>query len=149
MSVESTLKMSNDSEVAKSAKRNEVVQTQSKFKASVSTIEKRIKVTDATLVSEPKNVAEDASGSEPNNDTVDKPPEAVQLKPHLPHCKVQSQILRCFIMRELNATTEDAFLVDINDSKLRFTIKEFAIVFGLKCIGDFDDFQVAPKRKTG
>ncbi|KAK4368392.1 hypothetical protein RND71_012184 [Anisodus tanguticus] len=57
-------------------------------------------------------------------------------------------MLRCFIVRELNASTEDAFLMDINDSELRFTIREFSIVSGLKCAGDLDDFKVAPKKKN-
>ncbi|KAK4349415.1 hypothetical protein RND71_032170 [Anisodus tanguticus] len=185
--------MPNNPEVTKSARRKEVVQTPSKSKAYVSTIEKRRKVIDAAPVNEPINVVEDTLGSEPNNDVAYKPPKAVQLKLHdkkffvryltthhvhmscytnteifkelkdtlterqyrlfgktyfgvflqMPHCEVQAHILRCFMVRELNASIEDAFLMDINDSELRFIIRKFVIVNGLKCTGDLDDFKVA------
>ncbi|KAJ8538469.1 hypothetical protein K7X08_027690 [Anisodus acutangulus] len=54
-------------------------------------------------------------------------------------------MLRYFMVRELNASNEDAFLMDINGSELRFTIREFVIVSGLKCTGDLDDFKAAKK----
>ncbi|KAK4371424.1 hypothetical protein RND71_010899 [Anisodus tanguticus] len=48
------------------------------------------------------------------------------------HCEVQVQIFRYFMMKELTASTENAFLIEINGRELRFTIREFAIVTDLK-----------------
>ncbi|KAJ8567124.1 hypothetical protein K7X08_019332 [Anisodus acutangulus] len=86
MSAESTIKMRHDSDVSKSAKRKEVVQTPSKFKASVSNTEKRRKVVHAASVSKHKNVDADTSGSEPKNDAAEEPSKSVLVK---------SQILDC------------------------------------------------------
>ncbi|KAJ8535613.1 hypothetical protein K7X08_023333 [Anisodus acutangulus] len=70
--------MRHDLDVVKSVKRKEVVQSPSKFKASVLNTEKRRKVVHAASVIEPKNVDEDASGSEPTNDAAKEHPKAVQ-----------------------------------------------------------------------
>ncbi|XP_060174516.1 uncharacterized protein LOC132605362 [Lycium barbarum] len=64
------------------------------------------------------------------------------------HCYVQAQILRCCMVRELIESTPDAFLIDINGNELRFSIREFAIITGLKCVGDEDAFKVNCKGRN-
>ncbi|XP_060211254.1 uncharacterized protein LOC132638352 [Lycium barbarum] len=58
------------------------------------------------------------------------------------YCEVQSQMIRCFMLRELKESSKDAFVMDINGSILRFTIREFALITGLNCIGDEEEFKV-------
>ncbi|XP_060200847.1 uncharacterized protein LOC132629132 [Lycium barbarum] len=64
------------------------------------------------------------------------------------HSDVQAQMLRCCMVRELIGSTPDAFLIDINGNELRFSIREFAIITGLKCVGDEDAFKVNRKGKN-
>ncbi|XP_060180719.1 uncharacterized protein LOC132610441 [Lycium barbarum] len=64
------------------------------------------------------------------------------------HCDVQAQMLRCCMVRELIGSTPDAFLIDINGNELRFSIREFAIITGLKCVGDENAFKVNRKGKN-
>ncbi|XP_059291932.1 uncharacterized protein LOC132045364 [Lycium ferocissimum] len=64
------------------------------------------------------------------------------------HCDVQAQILRCCMVKELMESTPDAFLIDINDKELRFSIREFALITGLKCIGDENAFPFNRKGKN-
>ncbi|XP_059309756.1 uncharacterized protein LOC132060869 [Lycium ferocissimum] len=64
------------------------------------------------------------------------------------HCEVQAQMVRCCMVRELTDSSNDVFLMDINGRELRFSIREFALITGLKCIGDEDDFTVNRKRKN-
>ncbi|XP_060210635.1 uncharacterized protein LOC132637585 [Lycium barbarum] len=64
------------------------------------------------------------------------------------HCDVQAQMLRCCMVREPIGSTPDAFLIDINGNELRFSIREFAIITGLKCVGDEDAFKINRKDKN-
>ncbi|KAJ8549613.1 hypothetical protein K7X08_033320 [Anisodus acutangulus] len=80
MSSESTIKIRHDSDVTKSVKRKEVVQTQSKSKASVSKPKERRNVVNAALASKLKNVDEHALGSEPKDDAAEEPLKPVPVK---------------------------------------------------------------------
>uniref|UniRef100_A0A3Q7EDL4 Ubiquitin-like protease family profile domain-containing protein n=1 Tax=Solanum lycopersicum TaxID=4081 RepID=A0A3Q7EDL4_SOLLC len=55
-------------------------------------------------------------------------------------CHVQAQLFRCFMLRELEGSSVNAILFCINDRKLRFIIREFAITFGLNCSDNVADF---------
>ncbi|XP_060216301.1 uncharacterized protein LOC132643785 [Lycium barbarum] len=50
--------------------------------------------------------------------------------------EVQGQLFRCFMVRELKRSNSDAFVIDINGTKLTFGLFEFALITGLKCYGD-------------
>ncbi|XP_069148153.1 uncharacterized protein [Solanum lycopersicum] len=55
-------------------------------------------------------------------------------------CGAQPQMFRCFMVCELEDSSTDELLFHINHTTLRFGIKEFAIITGLKCFGNKDDF---------
>ena len=55
-------------------------------------------------------------------------------------CHVQAQLFRCFMLRELEGSSVNAILFCINDRKLRFIIREFAIISGLNCSDNVADF---------
>ncbi|KAG5598405.1 hypothetical protein H5410_029775 [Solanum commersonii] len=55
-------------------------------------------------------------------------------------CHVQAQLIRCMFLRELEGSSKDAILIHVNDTTLRFTIRDFAIITGLKCSDNENDF---------
>ncbi|XP_075076739.1 uncharacterized protein LOC107816733 [Nicotiana tabacum] len=54
---------------------------------------------------------------------------------------VQHQLFRCFMARQLNGTSNNVFAVYVNGTELHFTLREFALVTGLKCVGKDEDFE--------
>ncbi|OIT20092.1 hypothetical protein A4A49_39875, partial [Nicotiana attenuata] len=52
---------------------------------------------------------------------------------------VKNQVLRFLMSRELVQDSEDEFHVKINHSTLCFGIREFAIISGLRCVGEVND----------
>ncbi|WMV54963.1 hypothetical protein MTR67_048348 [Solanum verrucosum] len=61
-------------------------------------------------------------------------------------CRVQNQIFRCFMVCELQNSSSDTLLIRINGTTLRFGIREFAIISGLNCVADPDDFSFNKKK---
>lgn len=57
----------------------------------------------------------------------------------LPLAVVQNQVIRFVMSRELVQDSEDEFYVKINHSTLCFGIREFAIISGLRCVGEVND----------
>ncbi|XP_070009978.1 uncharacterized protein [Nicotiana sylvestris] len=57
----------------------------------------------------------------------------------LPPVVVQNQVIRFLMSRELVQDSEDEFYVKINHSTLCFGIREFAIISGLRCVGEVND----------
>ncbi|WMV19852.1 hypothetical protein MTR67_013237 [Solanum verrucosum] len=55
-------------------------------------------------------------------------------------CHVQAQLIRCMFLREIEGSSKDAILIHVNDTTLRFTIHDFAIISGLKCSDNEKDF---------
>ncbi|KAG5611340.1 hypothetical protein H5410_022621 [Solanum commersonii] len=55
-------------------------------------------------------------------------------------CHVQAQLTRCIFFREIEGSSKDVILIHVNDTTLRFTIKDFAIIYGLKCSHNESDF---------
>ena len=55
-------------------------------------------------------------------------------------CHVQAQLFRCIMLRELEGSSVNAILFYINGTTLRFTIREFAIIYGLNCSDNAADF---------
>ncbi|KAG5630010.1 hypothetical protein H5410_001727 [Solanum commersonii] len=49
------------------------------------------------------------------------------------HIKIQCQLLRHLMIREKENVRDDMFVIKINGTELRFGIKEFSAVTGLKC----------------
>nr|XP_033512397.1 uncharacterized protein LOC108945396 [Nicotiana tomentosiformis] len=52
---------------------------------------------------------------------------------------------RCFIVRQLEGSHDDVFSIYVNGTTLSFSIREFALVTGLNCVGDPEDFQFNTK----
>nr|XP_025887740.1 uncharacterized protein LOC104649288 isoform X2 [Solanum lycopersicum] len=55
-------------------------------------------------------------------------------------CHVQAQLFRCIMLKELEGSFVNAIIFYINDTTLRFTIREFAIISGLNCSDNAADF---------
>ncbi|KAH0720773.1 hypothetical protein KY290_005752 [Solanum tuberosum] len=55
-------------------------------------------------------------------------------------CGAQPQIFRCLMVCELEDSSPDELFFRINHITLRFGIQEFAIITGLNCFADKDDF---------
>ncbi|KAH0690084.1 hypothetical protein KY289_017442 [Solanum tuberosum] len=55
-------------------------------------------------------------------------------------CHVQAQLISCMFFREIEGSSKDAILIHVNDTTLRFTIRDFAIIAGLKCSANEKDF---------
>ncbi|KAH0661268.1 hypothetical protein KY284_026199 [Solanum tuberosum] len=55
-------------------------------------------------------------------------------------CHVQAQLIRCMFLREIEGSSKDAILIHVNGTTLRFTIRDFAIISGLKCSDNEKDF---------
>ncbi|XP_060192551.1 uncharacterized protein LOC132622050 [Lycium barbarum] len=53
---------------------------------------------------------------------------------------VQAQIFRCFMVKELRGSTYRCFTFEINGKVLRFGLREFALITGLDCVSDENDF---------
>ncbi|XP_059310573.1 uncharacterized protein LOC132061913 [Lycium ferocissimum] len=56
------------------------------------------------------------------------------------HMDVQAQLFRCFMVKELKGSTYECFTFEINGKVLRFSIREFALITGLNCVSDANDF---------
>ncbi|KAH0775534.1 hypothetical protein KY290_006945 [Solanum tuberosum] len=55
-------------------------------------------------------------------------------------CHVQAQLIRCMFLREIVSSSKDAIMIHVNGTSLRFTIRDFAIIAGLKCSDNEFDF---------
>nr|XP_009757272.1 PREDICTED: uncharacterized protein LOC104210152 [Nicotiana sylvestris] len=64
---------------------------------------------------------------------------------HISHCEVQHQLFRCFMALQLEGTPDNIFVIHVNGTLLSFSIKEFALVSGLKYIGNDADFEFSEK----
>ncbi|OIT31309.1 hypothetical protein A4A49_56380, partial [Nicotiana attenuata] len=60
-------------------------------------------------------------------------------------CEVQHQLFRCFMVLQLEGSHDDSFSIYVNGTTLSFSIREFALVTGLNCVGDPEDFQFNTK----
>ncbi|XP_070010282.1 uncharacterized protein [Nicotiana sylvestris] len=61
------------------------------------------------------------------------------------HCEVQHQLFRCFMALQLEGTPKNVFAIHVNGTSLHFTLREFALVTGLKCVGNDVDFEFSEK----
>nr|XP_033517659.1 uncharacterized protein LOC117281906 isoform X3 [Nicotiana tomentosiformis] len=52
---------------------------------------------------------------------------------------------RCFMVLQLEGNHDDSFSIYVNGTTLSFSIREFALVTGLNCVGDPEDFQFNTK----
>ncbi|WMV47148.1 hypothetical protein MTR67_040533 [Solanum verrucosum] len=60
----------------------------------------------------------------------------------IPECSFQAQLHRCLMTLEVDQDNPNEFWICANGSILRFTIAEFALITGLKCTSNENDFQV-------
>ncbi|XP_060170390.1 uncharacterized protein LOC132601306 [Lycium barbarum] len=56
------------------------------------------------------------------------------------HMDVQAQLFRCFMVKELKGSTYECFTFEINGKVLCFSIREFALITGLNCVSDANEF---------
>ncbi|XP_060176231.1 uncharacterized protein LOC132606658 isoform X1 [Lycium barbarum] len=56
------------------------------------------------------------------------------------HMDVQAQLFRCFMVKELKGSTYECFTFEINGKLLCFSIREFALIIGLNCASDANEF---------
>nr|XP_009778661.1 PREDICTED: uncharacterized protein LOC104227978 [Nicotiana sylvestris] len=61
------------------------------------------------------------------------------------HCEVQHQLFRCFMSFQLEESPDSVFAIHVNSTSLSFSIREFALVTGLKCFGNPADFEFNEK----
>ncbi|XP_070007698.1 uncharacterized protein [Nicotiana sylvestris] len=59
--------------------------------------------------------------------------------------EVQHQLFRCFMTLQLEGTPNNVFAKHVNGTSLHFTLREFALVTGLKCVGNDADFEFSEK----
>ena len=62
--------------------------------------------------------------------------------------KVQPQVLHCLLLREVCQSKFDDIWFDISDFYSRFSIREFAVVLGLKCVDDFERKKIEKSLKN-
>ena len=55
-------------------------------------------------------------------------------------CRARGQIHRCCMALELNCSSRQAFVMRVNGSTLRFTLREFALISGLNGVNEENDF---------
>ncbi|KAG5600749.1 hypothetical protein H5410_032119, partial [Solanum commersonii] len=61
---------------------------------------------------------------------------------NIPNCNYQGQITKCLLLLELEQDNIDELHIrHASGNILHFTIKEFAIITGLKCTGNVDEFR--------
>ncbi|KAK4708558.1 hypothetical protein R3W88_029483 [Solanum pinnatisectum] len=66
----------------------------------------------------------------------------------MPHIKVQPQLLRTLLLVETKSDRDDMFIVNLNGTELKFEIREFVVIAGLKCglNSDFYSDSTSPNR---
>ncbi|XP_070042159.1 uncharacterized protein [Nicotiana tomentosiformis] len=62
------------------------------------------------------------------------------------YCEVKHQLFRCFMVLQLEESHDDSFSLYVNGTKLVFLIREFAVVTGLNCVSDTEDFRFNTKK---
>ncbi|OIT34364.1 hypothetical protein A4A49_62751, partial [Nicotiana attenuata] len=60
-------------------------------------------------------------------------------------CEIQHQLFRCFMVLQLEGSHDDSLSIYVNGTTLSFSIGEFALITGLNCVGDPEDFQFNTK----
>ncbi|KAM3380086.1 hypothetical protein P3S68_005659 [Capsicum galapagoense] len=66
----------------------------------------------------------------------------------LPRCNWIGQISKCLLMLEIQQDNKDELHVWVQGEILKFTMLEFAIISGLKCTGNIDDYMYASSSKS-
>ncbi|XP_070049129.1 uncharacterized protein [Nicotiana tomentosiformis] len=64
-------------------------------------------------------------------------------------CEVQHQLFKCFMVLQLEGSHDDSFSIYVNGTTLSFSIRELALVTGLNCVSDLEDFQFNTKVPNG
>ncbi|PHU03723.1 hypothetical protein BC332_28974 [Capsicum chinense] len=54
----------------------------------------------------------------------------------LPPVCIQNQLIHGMLLREVLSRRSDEIWIQVNETKLRFVLSEFAVISGLKCTGD-------------
>ncbi|XP_050209842.2 uncharacterized protein LOC126660405 [Mercurialis annua] len=58
----------------------------------------------------------------------------------IPKIKVQNQIIHCLLLREVHQPNKTEMWFEVGGHRLKFGIEEFALISGLKCIGDSNKY---------
>ncbi|MCD9643289.1 hypothetical protein HAX54_030631, partial [Datura stramonium] len=60
---------------------------------------------------------------------------------HMPKYHVQAQIIRCAMVRGVESSSVDAFLINLSGTTLHFIQREFTLITGLNCMADNSKFE--------
>ncbi|KAG5580584.1 hypothetical protein H5410_051211, partial [Solanum commersonii] len=64
------------------------------------------------------------------------------------NCVAQGQIHRCCMALELECRTRQALVIRVNGTILKFTLRTFALITGLNCVGVLGDFKFNTEEPT-
>uniref|UniRef100_A0A3Q7ITA8 DUF1985 domain-containing protein n=1 Tax=Solanum lycopersicum TaxID=4081 RepID=A0A3Q7ITA8_SOLLC len=56
-------------------------------------------------------------------------------------CVAQDQIHRCCMSLEVEVSSKQSLVIKVNGAILKFTIRTFAVIIGLNCVGVVEDFK--------
>ncbi|XP_075092476.1 uncharacterized protein LOC142172704 [Nicotiana tabacum] len=104
-------------------------------------VEKSMKETRMTKTEKRKIHISEASSVKGKEVEASKSSDKVEEK----HCEVQLQLFRCFMALQLKGTPNNVFAIHVNGTSLHFTLREFALVTDLKCVGNDADFEFSEK----
>ena len=66
----------------------------------------------------------------------------------LKELKLQGQLVHCLLLREVSHAANDEIWFCVSSYNMRFSIGEFGIITGLKCVDDFDRSSIANYKKN-
>lgn len=66
----------------------------------------------------------------------------------LKELKFQGQLVHCLLLREVSHHASDQIWFSIGGYRMRFSVGEFGIITGLKCVDDFDRSSIANYEKN-
>ena len=67
---------------------------------------------------------------------------------NLKELKFQDQVVHCLLLREVSHAANDEIWFCVGGYNMRFSIGEFDIIIGLKCVDDFDRISIANYEKN-
>ncbi|XP_070002287.1 uncharacterized protein [Nicotiana sylvestris] len=104
-------------------------------------VEKPLKETRLPIAEKRKNHISEASSVKGKEVEASKSSDTLEEK----RCEVQHQLFRCFMALQLEGCPNNVFAIHVNGTSLSFSTREFALVTGLKCVGNDADVVINEK----
>ncbi|XP_070011028.1 uncharacterized protein [Nicotiana sylvestris] len=108
-------------------------------------VEKSLKETRLPIAEKRKKHISEASSIKGKEVEASKNSDTLEEK----RCEVQHQLFRCFMALQLEGSPDNVFAIHVNGTSLSFSIREFALVIGLKYFGNPADFEFNEKQEDG